>query len=393
MAAPARPDGGARPYAGPSARRPRAGTREGGGVRHPLSTMVSGCSAEGAVAVGEVGGLVVALPVHQAVPQDLQPAVAKRAQGGVVALAAGALGVVELRRPARQAQAAESPLLDGVGQVAVAGQAGRHDQLALAGAAGDGGLAGVACQRVRRPELLGMVADLAGDPGGEAVTKPWEAEVDLAARDRLPRLVLLWLAGAAVSGRAQQQLAHTPLPGPPLGADGQQLDGGQADGVGLGADQVVAWGEVVAGQRLGDLVGQAFGPAVVAGPGEGPQLGSGGVRERLVGWPALQQPQHGRGAQVVAGDDQRGRERGDEVLAQPVEQAALVAGGAVVVAGDRAQFPGQLAVGDERAQARVAVQGQQAGQAGVGGVVLLAGGAAAAGEQVRVTGQGYRPAP
>jgi hypothetical protein len=72
--------------------------------------------------------------------------------------------------------------LDGVGRVAVAGQPGGHDQLTSAGAAGDRGFAGIACQRVRRPELLGMVADLVGDPGGEAVSEPWEAEVDLAAR-------------------------------------------------------------------------------------------------------------------------------------------------------------------------------------------------------------------
>jgi hypothetical protein len=102
------------------------------GVRHPLATLGLGGFAEGAVAVGDVGGLVVKLPADEAMPQDLQPAVAERSQGGVVGLAAGALGVVELPRPARAAQAAEGPLLDGVGQVAVAGQPGGHDQLASA---------------------------------------------------------------------------------------------------------------------------------------------------------------------------------------------------------------------------------------------------------------------
>jgi hypothetical protein len=57
-----------------------------------------------------------------------------------------------------------------------------------------------------------MVADLAGDPGGEAVSEPWEAELDLAAGERLPRLVLLGLAGLAGSRGAHQQLAHAPLP-------------------------------------------------------------------------------------------------------------------------------------------------------------------------------------
>jgi len=75
-------------------------------MRHRLSTLRSGGFAKGAVAVGDMGGLVVADPVAQAVPQDLQSAVAEGAQGGVVSLAAGALGIVELPRPARLAQAA-----------------------------------------------------------------------------------------------------------------------------------------------------------------------------------------------------------------------------------------------------------------------------------------------
>jgi len=57
-------------------------------VRHPLSTTVSGGLAEGALAVGDVDGLVVADARAQAVPQDLQPAVAQRPEGGLVGLAA-----------------------------------------------------------------------------------------------------------------------------------------------------------------------------------------------------------------------------------------------------------------------------------------------------------------
>jgi hypothetical protein len=64
-------------------------------------------------------------------------------------------------------------------------------------------------------------------------------------------------------------------------------------------------------------------------------------------------------------------------LAEPVEQPALIAGGALVVAGDGAQLPGQLPVGDDWSQRGVAVQGEQAGDAGVGVVVFLAGRAAA----------------
>jgi hypothetical protein len=93
-------------------------------------------------------------------PEHLQPAVAEGPQGGVVALPTGTLGVVELTPPGRAADRAEGPLLDGVGQVAIAGQAVGDHQLALPGAAGDGSLSGIALQRVRRLELLEVAADL-----------------------------------------------------------------------------------------------------------------------------------------------------------------------------------------------------------------------------------------
>jgi hypothetical protein len=146
---------------------------------------------------------------------------------------------------------------------------------------------------------------------------------------------------------------------------------------------------VVGGQCLGDTVGEAVGPAVPAGAGEGDQLLAGGAGELVAGRPAFQQPQHGRGAQVVASDRQRGWEGGQQVLAQPVAQAALVSGGAFVVAGDGAQLGGQLPMGDEWPQAGMAVQGEQAGDAGVFGVVFLAGRAAAAGDQVGVDRQDH----
>jgi len=97
----------------------------------------------------------------------------------------------------------------------------------------------------------------------------------------------------------------------------------------------------------------------------------------------LQQLEHGRRAQLVTGDPQRGREGRDEVLAQPVREAALVAG-------DRARLAGQLAVGHQRPQAGVAVKRQQAADAGVFGVVLLARGAAAPGDEVGVDRQHHK---
>jgi hypothetical protein len=148
-------------------------------------------------------------------------------------------------------------------------------------------------------------------------------------------------------------------------------------------------GEVVAGQRGGDLVGEAVGPAVPGPSGEGDQLLAWCGGELVAGRPAFQQLEDGRGAEVVPGDRQRGRVGRDEVLAQPVREPALVAGGALVVAGDGAQLAGGLAVGDQRPQAGVAVQGEQAGDAGVGGVVLLACGAAAAADEVGVDRQDH----
>src|SRR5207253_5205263 len=65
--------------------------------------------AEGPVAVGDVDGLVVGHVVGEAVPEDFEPAVAEGAQGRVVVLAAGALGVVELPGPGGAAQAGERP--------------------------------------------------------------------------------------------------------------------------------------------------------------------------------------------------------------------------------------------------------------------------------------------
>ncbi len=105
-------------------------------------------------------------------PENLQPAVAESAQGGVVGLAGGDLRVVELPGPCGLLQAAEGPLLHSVSEVAVVGQAAGDDVFVAPGAAGDRGLAGVALQRVGRGELLDVFADLTGDPGGERSPRP-----------------------------------------------------------------------------------------------------------------------------------------------------------------------------------------------------------------------------
>lgn len=88
-------------------------------------------------------------------------------------------------------QAAECPLMDRGAQVAIVGQAAGDDEIALAGASGHGGLSRVALQGVRRRELLDMVADLARDPGGKTITQARHAQLDLAAREGVPRVGVL----------------------------------------------------------------------------------------------------------------------------------------------------------------------------------------------------------
>src|SRR6266508_5636494 len=223
--------------------------RDAGAMRHPLSTTPRSRglrrTSEGPVAVGHVEGLVVRDAPVQAVPQDLEPAVPEGPERGVVALAPGPLGVVELPGPCGLLQAAERPLVHRVGEEPVAGEPARHHQLALAGAAGDRGPAGVALQRVRRGELLRMIADLTGHPGGETVTEARKAQVDLAARERLPHVFLSGLLVPSSSWLAEQELAHSLLPRPPLCPDGEELGDPQADGVCFGPHQVAPGGEVL----------------------------------------------------------------------------------------------------------------------------------------------------
>ncbi len=87
-------------------------------------------------------------------------AVGGGAQGGLVTLSTGTLGVGELTPPGRAADRAEGPQLAGVGQVAVAGQTVGDRQLAPPGVAGKRSLAGVTVLRVRWLEQLEVVADL-----------------------------------------------------------------------------------------------------------------------------------------------------------------------------------------------------------------------------------------
>jgi len=142
------------------------------------------------VAVSDMNGFVVDDALAQAMPQDLEPAVAESAKRSVVRLALGAFAVVELPGPTGACEAAEGPALDCVPEEVVVSEAASDHELRLAGSASHRRLAGVALERVRRLELLGVISDLTGDPGGEAVTEARKAQVDLAARKALPPLVL-----------------------------------------------------------------------------------------------------------------------------------------------------------------------------------------------------------
>ena len=64
------------------------------------------------------------------------------------------------------------------------------------------------------------------------------------------------------------------------------------------------------------------------------------------GRPAFEQPQDPGGAQVLAGDGQRGREGDEQVGAQPVEQPPFVTGaGPLVIAGDEPRLTSDLPSG------------------------------------------------
>ncbi len=72
-------------------------------MRHPLSTTAASgglCDpVKRAVAVSGVDGFVVENAFMQAVPQDLEPTIPERPERGVMSLATGSLGVIELRVP------------------------------------------------------------------------------------------------------------------------------------------------------------------------------------------------------------------------------------------------------------------------------------------------------
>jgi hypothetical protein len=125
-------------------------------------------------------------------------------------------------------------------------------------------------------------------------------------------------------------------------------------------------------QRGDNPVGEALGPAVAAGAGQAHYIFAGCCGELGLGGPALEQSQQGRRAQVVCGQDQRRWVGQLQIGAQPVEQPALVADGAVVIAGDGAQLRTDRPVRDECFEPSVAVQGQQAADPGVFSVVFFA---------------------
>jgi hypothetical protein len=176
-----------------------------------------------------------------------------------------------------------------------------------------------------------------------------------------------------------------------LGADEQQLGDHELDGVDFGLGQCLAGGEVLAAQRLTDTVSEPLWVAAVDGAGEGDQFLAGGGGQRGRGRPALQHAQEGGGAHVRPGDLDRGGEDGQQVSSQPIQQAAFILAGAFVVAAQQAQLSSELAVGDEGSQRLEAIQGQQAGDAGVLDVVLLLRRPASAGDQVRVDRHHHEP--
>ena len=112
---------------------------------------------------------------------------------------------------------------------------------------------------------------------------------------------------------------------------------------------------------------------MLARAGERHELGPGRSCQRVPGRPALEHPKERRSPQVLPADLERRREGRDQILAQTVQEPAFAAGRTLVVSCDRAQLPGDLAVGEERPQPLEPVKRDQARDPGVLGVVLLLG--------------------
>ena len=115
----------------------------------------------------------------------------------------------------------------------------------------------------------------------------------------MPRLLVLpvVITTGMGRGRAEQQFTHPPLPGTPLGAEEQQLGGGQPDGVHLGAHQMGGSAELLGGQRGADPVSEALPVAAALGATPLNELIAAYRAQCLGSWPALEHAQN-RGAPI-----------------------------------------------------------------------------------------------
>lgn len=321
----------------------------------------------------EVGVLGVSNVVGETMPDYFEPAVGQGSQGIVAGFIFGDFDVVELAPPGEAAQTAKRPLVYGDAEVAVVGQSAGDDKFAATRYSGDGCGARIALKRVGGVELSDVVPDLIGDAGGEAISETGEAQVDLTAEDCFSQVGVPRLFGAAFAAGTQQQLAHAAFPALTGFAQAHQLGRGQCGGRGLGADQVVPHRQLLGGQDVKDTSGEALWPAMARGASDASQGVVVEFGELGVSAPRSQQRQDDRAAQFIAGELQCGRKGREQIDAQPVDQSAFVAGGAFVVAGNRAQPTGQLTVPNEFPQVHELIQRDQTADAGVLGVVFLAG--------------------
>lgn len=136
----------------------------------------------------------------------------------------------------------------------------------------------------------------------------------------------------------------------------QVAGGGERDGGGLGAHQVVMHQQLLGDQGTTRAGGEAVRPAVPRGAGEAFQAS----RSSSASWAWVGQRESSLSVVALPRSSpamrRAGRERCHQVGTQPVQQPPLVAGGAFVVAGDGTQLPGQLPVRDESAQVQERVQ-------------------------------------
>src|ERR1039458_2768719 len=208
---------------------------------------MSSCEGSGVCdVIGPGGCLVVAGAGFQAAVLDADEAVADLAEGGVAALAAGALLVVAGAGAGGCGQRGQGPGVQGVGEPAAADES-RQDDFAAPGRAGDRAGPGVVLAGPGGGAAAGRVTGLGEHPGAVDGPDAGLGQVDLSVR------VL------------EKMGLHLDFQPPDLLVEGDQHGGGGAGGGGAGGGDRGGLGQLRAAERVFDRLGPG-GDVVPAGP-------------------------------------------------------------------------------------------------------------------------------